>query len=626
MLSTRRFSRLAALTLAPLLALAAVAPTADADATDGKLTVVVQLDVNGNGNYDPEIDQPQPGILIVVTDPTGLSVSGRTDAEGRYEIEGRPEIGGGRYFVVAEIPADRPDLTPVAGSPTFAPMSTTVDVASEDKAVRMGVAIKVPEPESAPAPAPEPTADVEPPATDVAPSEASEQARFAVGDLVFQDLNRSGVRDRGEPAESRVSVQLLDADGDILRSTQTNANGYYLFDNLRAGRYLIRFAGLRDTIRFAPSTVGADRSVDSDPDYSGMTPPFTLGVGESNVRAAVPADGVEAGYINTTMDAGVAPVRYAVVDRVWLDVNGDGVQQTAEPPAAATVALLGPTDAVIATAQTDAQGVYAFTDLTAGTYQLRFEGLPANRSFTARAVGSDRSVDSDADPATGRTAAFKLESGAAGLVDAADAGVPGVDFVNRGLAAGLVGSYEVGDTVWRDANGNGVLEPGEPGVSGVRVELLNADGRVLVTKTTTSRGRYTFSRLPAGSYRVRFSGLPTGQRFTAPLIGDDRGVDSDAGPSDPAPDGALRGESAVVVIGDDHPTDTTIDAGLTPAAGYTAPPSAAAGSGAAPSDSELAETGGVDAGIPLGGLLLLIGGGGCLIIERRQRRGPGRRG
>ncbi len=614
LLPSRRLPRLAALTLAPLLALAALVPTADADVTDGTLTVVVQLDVNGNGEYDPGIDEPQPGITIVVTDPTGETTSAPTDADGRYELEGSSEITGGRYFVVAEIPADRDDLTPVPGSPSFAPMSTTVDVASEDQTLRMGVAVKPAERESAPDPAP--TVDVEPPTTVVPPSRPADAARFAVGDLVFQDLDRSGVRDRGEPAEPGVSVQLLDADGDILRSTRTTSTGYYVFDNLRAGTYAIRFAGLRDTLRFAPSGVGADRALDSDPDYSGVTPPFDLGPGESGVRPAVPQDHVDAAFINATVDAGVAPVRYAIVDRVWLDVNGDGVQQTAEPPASATVVLLDGADAVIATTPTDAQGVYAFTDLAGGVYRLRFEGLPGNRSFTARAIGSDRTVDSDADPLTGLTPRLTLMSGAAGLVDAADVGVPGVDFVNRGVAAGLIGSYALGDTVWRDANGNGVLDQGETGIGGVRVELLSADGTLLDNATTTSRGRYTFARLPAGSYMVRVGPLPEGLRFTAPGIGDDRAVDSDVDEA---------GASGVVIIGDDRPTDTTVDAGVTTVAGYTAPPSAAAGSGQPSGDFELAETGGVDAGIPLGGLLLLIGGGGCLLIERRRRAVSGRR-
>ena len=79
------------------------------------------------------------------------------------------------------------------------------------------------------------------------------------------------------------------------------------------------------------------------------------------------ADHVDAAYINPTIDAGITPLQFAVMDQVWLDVNGDGVQQVTEPGAGATVSLLSADGAVLATTRaTDAEGKYAFTDLAAG--------------------------------------------------------------------------------------------------------------------------------------------------------------------------------------------------------------------------------------------------------------------
>ena len=72
-------------------------------------------------------------------------------------------------------------------------------------------------------------------------------------------------------------------------------------------------------------------------------------------------------------------------------------------------------------------------------------------------------MDSDVDPATGLTPIFSLSQGAPNLVPAADVGVAGVDYVNQTISAGLVGSYSIGDTVWRDVNGDGVLDPGDDG-------------------------------------------------------------------------------------------------------------------------------------------------------------------
>ena len=437
-----------ALTLLAALGTAADPNPAVADATDGTLTVIVERDVDANGRYDKDTDTPQAGIEITVTDAGGAAVDGVTDSDGRYEVKATDKLTGGRYFVVAEIPESLSDLTPVAESDSFAPLSTTVDVTSEDQVVRMGVALAS-ESEPEETPDPEPTAVP-------ANGERTTAPRFAVGDLVFRDVNRSGVHDADEPPEAGISVQLLDSDGEVLDSTVTSTTGHYSFDNLAAGTYSIRFAGIPEGSRLAPTGAGDDLATDSNPDYTGATPPFTLGVNERNMRDVIAADHVDAAYINPTVDAGITPLQFALMDQVWLDVNGDGVQQVTEPGAGATVSLLSADGAVLATTRaTDAEGKYAFTDLAPGRYRVRFDGLPSNRAFTLRSAGSDRTMDSDVDPTTGLTPIFSLSQGAPNLVPATDVGVAGVDYVNQTISAGLVGSYSIGDTVWHDVNGDG---------------------------------------------------------------------------------------------------------------------------------------------------------------------------
>src|SRR4029453_4030761 len=74
-LRTRHFQRSAAI-LAGLIILvgitvvdiAAMPVLAVAEPTDGTLTVIVTRDVDGNGNYSGDVDQPQSGIEIAVTD------------------------------------------------------------------------------------------------------------------------------------------------------------------------------------------------------------------------------------------------------------------------------------------------------------------------------------------------------------------------------------------------------------------------------------------------------------------------------------------------------------------------------------------------------------------------------
>ena len=570
---------------------------AAAEATDGTLTVIVNRDVDGNGNYDGTVDQPQPGIEIAVTDASGFHVKGVTERDGTFVLDATSKLKGGRYFVVAEIPPALSDLTPVPESNTFQPLSTTVDLTSDDQTVRMGVAAGRTSPE---APQTEPT-------TVSRSWNRPEVARFAIGDSVWRDDNRSGVQEPGESPASRVSVQLLNNDGEVVASTVSDSSGRYLFDNLQAGNYSVRFAGVPEDFRLTSAAAGDQRAADSDPDYSGITPPFTLGVGELNVRPTTATDGVAAAYINPTIDAGITPLRYAVGDRVWLDQNSDGIQQPDEPAASATVLLLSVAGNVVATTTTDATGRYQFSNLRGGQYRLQFTYLPPHRAFTGRSAGTDSALDSDPDPVTGLTPVFKLAQGAPNLVPINDANASSIDFENLTLNAGLVTRYSIGDRVWLDKNGDGVLGPEDKGVTGVTVQLLGSGAHVFATDVTSKTGRYTFDHLPAGNYQIRFSKVPHGLVFTSQDAGHDPAIDSDVNQD---------GMTAVFALGSEGAADSSIDAGLTAPANYRG----ASGPNGPAVDAARSTTGGIAPQLPILGVALgAVVGVGYLAVARRRR-------
>ena len=572
-----------------------VSPPAYAEVSDGTLTVVVHRDEDGDDSYDDGADPPQPGIEIAVTDAAGSSVRGITDDDGRFVLTGTDRLAGGRYLVAAAIPPNLSELVPIDGSETYASFSTAVDLRAGSETVRMGVA---PKPvTTAVSPAPQPS--LAPSATGTRPP------RFAVGDTVWQDLDRSGRQEPGEPPATRISVQLLNVDGDVVQSTVSNTAGHYGFDDLPGGTYAVRFAGVPSGFRLTAADSGDNPATDSDPDYTGSTPPFTLGVEAPRVRAATAADGVGAAYINPDIDAGITPLRYAIGNRVWLDINADGAQQTAEPPASAEVSLLRD-ERVVASTATDAQGFFWFTGLEAGGYRVHFE-LGEHRRFTVRNAISDPVLDSDVDPRTGSTRVITLGPGAADLMPAGDLGVADADLVNATVSAGLVGAYAVGDTVWRDDNGNGVLDTGEAGLPRVQVKLLDQAQRVLDRTVTTDEGRFGFADLAAGSYRLRFSPPGKGLVFTSARTGTNPAVDSDA---------AADGLTATVMLGEDNPADTTVDAGLTSPANLSASPVPADVS-PVPADNQLSSTGGVAVSIPIAGLALVASGLSCLFAARR---------
>lgn len=57
--------------------------------------------------------------------------------------------------------------------------------------------------------------------------------------------------------------------------------------------------------------------------------------------------------------------------------------------------------------------------------------------------------------------------------------------------------FSIGNLVWLDQNGDGLVTPGEPGLAGVQLEIVLASSpaSVLATQTTAADGRYSFESL-----------------------------------------------------------------------------------------------------------------------------------
>ena len=117
-----------------------VAPAAYAEVDDGTLTVLVNRDEDGDSTYDNQVDPPQPGIEVAVTDAAGASVRGITDDDGQFVLTGTDRLAGGQYLVSAAIPPNLSELAPVTTSETFAPFSTAVDLRDGNQTIRLGVA------------------------------------------------------------------------------------------------------------------------------------------------------------------------------------------------------------------------------------------------------------------------------------------------------------------------------------------------------------------------------------------------------------------------------------------------------------------------------------------------------
>jgi len=61
----------------------------------------------------------------------------------------------------------------------------------------------------------------------------------------------------------------------------------------------------------------------------------------------------------------------------------------------------------------------------------------------------------------------------------------------------------IGGVVYIDLNHNGKRDPGEHGIGGARMQLINAAGKVVAKTLTRPDGGYLFGHLDTGSYTVK---------------------------------------------------------------------------------------------------------------------------
>ncbi|KPI17159.1 Cna B domain protein [Actinobacteria bacterium OK074] len=343
-----------------------------------------------------------------------------------------------------------------------------------------------------------------------------------VGDYVWYDTNGDGIQDPTEKPAPGVTVNLVDPATDtVLKTVKTDDAGKYLFADLADGDYKVCFVK-PDGYAFTKQNAGADGDDSVVDPTTGCTDSVTLGPDKRE---------------DLTLDAGLEPLN-KLGDFVWYDENGDGIQDADEKPApGVTVNLVDPaTDKVLDTTKTDDKGTYLFADLANGDYKICVE-KPDGYAFTKQNAGA-AGDDSVVDPTTGCSDSVTL----------------GPDKrEDLTLDAGLEPLNKLGDFVWYDANGDGIQDKGEKPADGVDVKLVDPDsGRTLMETSTDEDGKYLFTDLPNGTYKVCFT-APHGYLWTK----QEAGGNGDDSVVDPA-----TGCSPVIELGPGNRDVLTADAGL----------------------------------------------------------------
>ncbi|HCT8666520.1 TPA: fibrinogen-binding adhesin SdrG C-terminal domain-containing protein, partial [Staphylococcus aureus] len=311
------------------------------------------------------------------------------------------------------------------------------------------------------------------------------QEVYKIGNYVWEDTNKNGVQELGEKGVGNVTVTVFDNNTNTkVGEAVTKEDGSYLIPNLPNGDYRVEFSNLPKGYEVTPSKQGNNEELDSN----GLSSVITVN-GKDNLSA----------------DLGIYKPKYNLGDYVWEDTNKNGIQDQDEKGiSGVTVTLKDENGNVLKTVTTDADGKYKFTDLDNGNYKVEFT-TPEGYTPTTVTSGSDIEKDSNGLTTTG-------------VINGAD---------NMTLDSGFYKTpkYNLGNYVWEDTNKDGKQDSTEKGISGVTVTLKNENGEVLQTTKTDKDGKYQFTGLENGTYKVEFE-TPSGYTPTQVGSGTDEGIDS----------------------------------------------------------------------------------------------------
>lgn len=198
----------------------------------------------------------------------------------------------------------------------------------------------------------------------------------SVGDIVWFDVNRNGIRDAADVPIPQVVLTITSADGREVRdvlgnpvtTVVTDDQGRYSFDNLPPGKYKVSVSAPRG---FVPTKAGVGSSATDSSSF------FALSVNLTEDGQRDPT--LDFGFFTKSRSMAMQMIPHvAVGDQIWIDQNGDGVQESdARGLEGATVSIRYPNGRRVV----DVMGRPVRPQVTEKDGRYRFDGLPPGRRY-----------------------------------------------------------------------------------------------------------------------------------------------------------------------------------------------------------------------------------------------------
>ena len=295
-------------------------------------------------------------------------------------------------------------------------------------------------------------------------------ARFAdIRGTAYFDNNFSGTMDEGEDAAQGVRVRLLDAEGEEVAHTTTNASGKYAFRDILPGEYRLAFTAAAG---YAFTKPGEGNVAGNTQDGEGETELFLL----------------QAGTQMEAMDAGLI-LPGVVEGTLYLDLNENGARDLDEPGVNGAALIVMNESGEILRVTQDGTAEYRLDAVIPGTAFLRIE-LPENGRFLST-EGSG----------------FRVTEDGAAESDWFEVTAHGLTTLNT-LSALVYSSLS--GTFFEDTNADGVRQEGEQPLPGVSLTLTPARADLApVYGVSGTDGAFALSDIHPDCYTLQLT-LPDG--------------------------------------------------------------------------------------------------------------------